>query len=235
MLTTNMRTDLGLILGAYIYGSTPFVWGMARLKSVNLRQRGSRSVGIANLTQSLGAWAGTLGGIGDFSKGVLPIVIGHYLLDADLGILCLAGLAALAGQMWPFWLKFFGGRGNSVSGGVVVGFILTSYLPWGVLVVLIPIFLAVAKRKLSSAKNTPTMSVPLACLLAFALIPLLAWLWGEHQVISFAFIAVLLLLIIRRLTADISMDIRFTPRIHEVVRILTNRLLYDRSYQDRFH
>jgi len=234
MLVINMWINVGLILGAYIYGSTPFVWSIARLRGIDLRQRSSRSVGSANLTQSAGAWAGAIGGVGDFSKGVLPIVIGHYLLDADLPILCLSGLAALAGQMWPVWLGFYGGRGNSVSGGIIVGFILSSYLPWGILLVLIPIFLAIAKRKLSPAKDTPTMSVPLACLLGFALVPLLTWLWGKPQVISFTFTAVVLLLITRRLTADISADLRRKPRDHKVAVMLINRFLYDRNYKDRY-
>ncbi len=234
MLTPDMWTDATLILGAYLYGSIPFVWSIAHLRGINLRHRGSRSVGTANLAESAGAWAGALGFFSDFSKGVLPIVIGHYLLEADLGILCLAGLSALAGQMWPVWLKFFGGRGNSVSGGTIAGFIFTSYLPWEILVVLIPTLVAVVWRKLGKAKNTPTMSVPLASLIGFALVPVLSWLWGNPLVISFTYIAVLILLVIRRLTADISTELKHQPPTRELLAILNNRLLYDRSYRDRY-
>ncbi len=230
-----MWTNIALVLAAYLYGSIPFVWSIAHLRGINLRHRGSRSVGTANLAESAGVWAGALGFFGDFSKGVLPIVVGHYLLEADLGILCLAGLSALAGQMWPVWLKFAGGRGNSVSGGTIAGFVLTSYLPWAILVAVVPTLVAVAWHKLGRAKDTPTMSVPLASLIGFALVPVFSWLWGKPLVISLTYIAVLLLLIVRRLTADIGTELKQQPPARELLTILNNRLLYDRSYRDRYH
>ena len=161
-------------------------------------------------------------------------MIGHYLLDSSLTVLCLAAIAALVGQMWPIFLRFFGGRGF-ISGGIVTAFIVSSYLPWMTLVTLIPLLSGIVLRSLRSGNNSPSRSVPLSMLLTFALLPFLAWLWGQPKVISVTFIAIFLLLIIRRLTADISLDLKGKFPSHEVAVVLINRLLYDRIYRHRYH
>jgi hypothetical protein len=71
-------------------------------------------------------------------------------------------------------------------------------------------------------------------LISFALLPIITWLWGEPQATCLAFVAIFLLLVIRRLTADLSRDLKAGPTSEAVITILLNRFLYDRSYRDRY-
>lgn len=228
-----MWASIMLVAGAYLYGSIPFVWCIARFKGVNLRHHGSRNLGGGNLASATGVWSGFIGSVCDFSKGVVPIVVGYYLLNAHLDVLCIAAIAALAGQMWPVWTGFYGGRGVSVSGAILLTFFSLSLVTWVFLLAFVPLFISVIARNINARKGvkSPTRIVPLCTLLTFALTPFLTWLSGQPQVITITFFTILLLLVLRRLTADISTDLGRGVEEQKIRSILVNRLLYDRSYR----
>ena len=228
-----MWAEAGLVAGAYLYGSVPFVWALAKLKGGNLREHTSGSISATNLAQTVGFQAGLVGGLSDFTKGLLPILIGYYVLDFEIEVLCLAGLAGLMGQVWPIFLRFFGGRGGTAGGSMAFAFMVTGIIPWTTFIIAIPVAIGGLWRALRS-KGGPSRSVPLGMLLTFALLPFLTWLWVEQGAVTLTFVAVLLLLIIRRLTADLRRDLRERPAAESVARILLHRFLYDRSYIDRY-
>jgi glycerol-3-phosphate acyltransferase PlsY len=230
-----MWAELGLVLGAYFYGSLPFVWLTARRKGVNLREYGSGSISGSALYSAAGAAAVVVGGFADFTKGILPVAVGYYLLNFDLEVVYLAGILALIGQCWPIFLHFHGGRGGSV--GIGMGITL---IPKQTLIALIPYFVGliwhglIARPAKGQGKEAPSRIVPLGMLISFALLPIITWLWGEPQVTSLAFATVFLLLVIRRLTADLGGELKAKPPSEAVTAILLNRFLYDRSYRDRY-
>jgi glycerol-3-phosphate acyltransferase PlsY len=232
-----MWAELGLVLGAYLYGSLPFVWLTARRKGVNLREYGSGSISGSALYPTSGAAAVVVGGFGDFTKGIFPVAIGYYLLNLDLKVVCLAGILALMGQCWPIFLRFHGGRGGSVGLGMGI-----TLIPKQTLIALIPYFAGLIWHGLitrggkaqDQSKEAPSHIVPLGMLISFALLPLITWLWGGGKLISLAFVAIFLLMVIRRLTADLSRDLKARLTSEAVTTILLNRFLYDRSYRDRY-
>jgi acyl-phosphate glycerol 3-phosphate acyltransferase len=242
MLATSLPAEVSLILGAYLYGSIPFVWAMARLRRINLRRHGSKSISGSNLWQATGALEGIVAGFGDFTKGIVPVVVG-YSLGFDLTIICIAGIAAVAGQCWPIFLKFFGGRGGSSACGLAI-----ALAPHQFLIAAIPFIVGLLWRNIpllftpgdSPAKERLRFRgkfsdiVPIGMLATFALLPLIAWLGGQPKVITVAFSALLCLLIIRRLTADLHKDLNEAPDRKAVVTILVNRLIYDRSHRSGY-
>lgn len=233
-----MWAETGLVLGAYLYGSIPFIWGMARLRGINLREYGSRSISGSNLWQAAGARVGLIGALGDFSKGIVPVLIGR-ILGFDLAIICIAGLAAVAGQCWPVFLKFFGGRGGASSFSLALMLapreLLIASIPF-ILAGLwrnVPLFLSKGGERLRFRRR-PTDIVPLGMFLSFALLPLVTWLRGQPEVITLTFAGVFCLLVIRRLTADLHRDFSEAPNRKALVTILVNRLLFDRSYRSGY-
>jgi glycerol-3-phosphate acyltransferase PlsY len=224
-------TAISLVVGAYLYGSAPFIWGIAKLKGVDLHEFGSRNIGGSNLTEAAGLPLGLIGSFLDLSKGLLPILLGYYAFHQSTIVVCFAGLVAILGQMWPVSLKFYGGRGISATGGAALVWLFTPYLPLKVAIAAIPIGVGAIWRILTHRSSD---LVPLGTLATFALFPVLVWIWGnpvERAVISLTFVAAFCLTAIRRLTADLRRDLREKPDSVSLKSILINRFFFDRSYR----
>jgi glycerol-3-phosphate acyltransferase PlsY len=227
---------IALIIGGYLYGAAPFVWLIARAKGINLRLVGTGNIGASNLAEAAGTHFGVVGALLDFSKGLLPVLLGYYILHLETEFLCLAGIAATVGQIWPVFLKFSGGRGTTAAGSVETAFFiiyLPSWFSWMILIATAPLIGATIWRNLRS-RQAYTISVPLLMLVTFILVPLLTWLWGDitdGNILVLTFTALLLVMIIRRLTAGLGKDLRGKPDTQSTGNILLNRFLYDRSYR----
>lgn len=111
-----------VILG-YLLGSIPvgYLIGKRQAK-VDIRQQGSGRTGATNVLRTAGRKSAALVASLDLLKGVLAVVFAGlivskgYLVVGDFGLgslvaQVLAALAAVAGHIWPVFLKFRGGRG----------------------------------------------------------------------------------------------------------------------------
>jgi len=165
------------------------------------------------------------------------------ILGFDLTVICIAGLAAVAGQCWPVFLKFFGGRGGASSCGLAVMLapkeFLIAVIPFVVAGLWrnIPLLLTSRGSKTGERlrfRQAPSDIVPLAMLLSFAILPLITWLSGQPEVISLALVGVFCLLVARRLTADVRRDFNEASNRRALMAVLVNRLLYDRSYRSGY-
>lgn len=113
--------DIPLILGAYLAGSAPFAYLVAKaVRGIDIREVGSGNVGATNVGRALGRRWGILVFALDVLKGFLPTLAAHLLHRESalpLGV-ALTGFAAVAGHNWPVFLKFKGGKGMATSCGV---------------------------------------------------------------------------------------------------------------------
>lgn len=123
------------ILGAYLIGCSNMALYLSRWKGVNLRAGGSKNLGASNAFALMGWKAGLLGFI--------------------------AGVACVLGHMFPFYLKFKGGKGFAsylgmilainwkvalcILAAVVILTVLTDYIVVGTVtsVVSFPIYTAI--------------------------------------------------------------------------------------------
>ena len=120
---------LAFPLAAYVIGSTPFGYVIARAKGVDLRTKGSGNVGATNVGRVLGRPWGYLCFLLDVAKGFAPVLVAGMLLregPAAPGAYHQAAWLAvafgcIAGHVFTFWLKFRGGKGVATSLGVVLG------------------------------------------------------------------------------------------------------------------
>jgi len=114
----NPTAVLATAVGAYLWGSIPWGWGVARLMGrVDPRTYGSGSIGATNVARALGFRAGALVLALDFLKGLLPALLALHLGGPWLG--ALAGLGAIAGHLWPVTLGFRGGKGVATGMGAL--------------------------------------------------------------------------------------------------------------------
>jgi glycerol-3-phosphate acyltransferase PlsY len=104
----------GCIQTAYIIGKVA--------KGIDLRNYGSGNLGATNAIRVMGKKLGLITFIVDVLKAVAAYLIVKYALNAgDVGGLY-AGVGVVLGHNFPFFLKFKGGKGVAVTGGIMLCF-----------------------------------------------------------------------------------------------------------------
>ena len=226
-----MWDKVALIIGSYIVGSFPLLYLLGRLHGIDLRKYDDMHIA---LWRNVGRVEGFIGVTFDFAKAVIVVLLARNVGHFDPGWFAFAGVAAVAGQMWPVFLKFDGERGNSIglamSGAVATYAMLIALVPVviGAAVRTIPRFLQRNQNINEKLKfgGPPSLSLPLGMVGFFAVLPLTAWAVGQPWDVIYSFIVLFVMIILRRLTAKLSEDLR-KPTWKN--RMLINRVLFDRS------
>lgn len=134
-----MEFALCLVVG-YLLGSISPSYFLSRGKGIDLKNVGQKNLGTTNAFMMLGKASGIIVMVTDFMKGFLAVKIAQ-LLFPEFGIAGItAGAAAILGHIFPFYLKFRGGKGLATLGGVILstdvrGFLLLAVV--GIAVMLI--------------------------------------------------------------------------------------------------
>ena len=183
-----------LFLG-YLLGSIPAGYLAGRwLAGLDIRQQGSGSTGATNVLRVLGRGPALVVFVVDVLKGTAAVLLARALL-APLGVplgssgtaswvtdswVVGAGLAALAGHIWPVWLGWRGGKAVATALGMLLG------LAWPVGLACFGIFLTV----LSISRI-----VSLSSVLAAVALPLLmlGWFRSEAMGLRWPYLALALL------------------------------------------
>jgi glycerol-3-phosphate acyltransferase PlsY len=223
-----MWSEVLLIPGAYILGSAPHLKLLAKLRHVELDGDFHQS-----LWRKAGKMIGVTGVVGEFIKGILPVLVGKAL-DFNMAVVAGAGLAAVVGQMWPVFSKFDGEKGNSI--GLAMSMALA---PISCLIALTPVIIALLIRtaprvivKAGSGEGRPIVggpysrSLPVGMAICFLILPFIAWYRGEPRETVWCLSALFIFIMIRRLTAGLRHDLKAGNKIK---RVLLRRLLYDRA------
>ena len=208
-----------LIIAAYLLGSVPASYLVARSRGIDLRTQGTRQVGGGNLWRTTSRIYGLLVGIFDFVKGMIMVVIAHAL-GLDVAQQIVVGLAVVIGHNWPVFLRFHGGRGIGTTMGLLTILpIINEMSPWPS--VAFWVILIVGRLVLGSS--------PLPVLLGILVAPIISWGFGESLSVTLGFLALFLIIVIKRLTAQPSPETLNVSRC----QLLCNRLLFDRDIRDK--
>jgi glycerol-3-phosphate acyltransferase PlsY len=105
-----------VLAGAYLLGSIPFSFLVARREGVDVRAVGSGNVGATNVLRSVGKSAGMLAFALDFAKGSLATWIAREAVGGFV-FPSVAAVVAVLGHMHPVWLRFRGGKGVATGAG----------------------------------------------------------------------------------------------------------------------
>jgi glycerol-3-phosphate acyltransferase PlsY len=225
--------EVFFVIGAYLLGSLPVLYWIGRARGFDL----SRDEDLHQaLWREVGYAEGLAGVLWDIFKGPLPPLLA-WLFNFDTVVVGLSGLAVVAGQMWPIFTRFYGKeRGNTTGLGTAV-----AIDPLSLGYALIPVAIGALMRVTSSMRKLEEKatkrlkfsgksdSMPLGMLAAFLILPLAAWGLHEDAAIVWSFVGLFVLIVLRRLTADLKEDLGsdLHPNINS---ILKNRFLYDRSH-----
>jgi glycerol-3-phosphate acyltransferase PlsY len=166
------------IVAAYLLGSVPFAFLIARAHGKDLRTIGSGNIGATNLARALGRRWGYMCFALDVLKGLVPmalvgtIVTGVRGTPLLLSLWLLVGVAAILGHVFPVYLRFRGGKGVATSFGVALGlwpyFTLCALLALGVWVAVVLVWQYVSLASISAA-----VAFPIALVVGILTVP--AW------------------------------------------------------------
>ena len=178
-----------LPIAAYVLGATPFGFLIARGNGVDLRKVGSGNVGATNCGRACGRPWGYLCFALDVAKGMVPVLIAGALMRtnwlsqdqkmgpaqwiptaAEQAAWLLTGCCAILGHVFPFWLKFRGGKGVATSLGVVLG-IWPFFTVAGIVALGIWVIFVLTTRYVSLASIAAAM----------AFVPAFLWLWPKKE------------------------------------------------------
>jgi len=209
-----------LLIGAYLLGSVPTAYLAAKWsRGVDIRQYGSGNVGAANLLKLTSKWISIAVIIFDLVKPVVMVLVAK-LIGLDISQQVAVGLLVLIGHNWPVFLRFSGGRGLLTILGIAFFLpLINGLIPWEIVA-----FLACAGTGLLIIHN-----IPLGTGSGVAAMPLASWIAGEPLEMTLGFLAMLLIMVIRRLTAPKTLVTASVP----TGQLLINRLLFDRDIRDR--
>lgn len=111
---------LGYLLGSFPSGYLAGRW----CAGVDIRQLGSGSTGATNVLRQVGKGPALVVFLVDVLKGSAAVILARGLLGAGAyGWLVAAGLAALAGHIWPIWLGGKGGKAVATGFGMLLGLV----------------------------------------------------------------------------------------------------------------
>jgi len=160
------------IIAAYLLGSIPFGLLIARAHGKDLRSIGSGNIGATNVSRALGRkWAYVCFGL-DVLKGLIPTLAIMFLAEPQ-GVLMLwlwlaVGCAAVAGHIFPLYIRFKGGKGVATSFGVALG-VWPYYTICASFAIAIWIVVVLVWRYVSLASIVASLAFPIALTSAIAL------------------------------------------------------------------
>jgi glycerol-3-phosphate acyltransferase PlsY len=173
-------------VGAYLLGSIPFGFLVAKAKGIDIRSVGSGNIGATNAMRVLGKPAGILVLLMDALKGYaacakVPALIYYCLfargwedvlqnqpVEIQMRLKVIAGVCAVLGHNYTCWLKFKGGKGIATTAGVYI-----ALAPWPLLIALVVFILAVALTRYISVGSISGAIV----------LPAAVWMMTPHNLL----------------------------------------------------
>ena len=109
-----------VIVLSYLLGCSNMAIYIAAVKKVDLSAGGSGNPGASNAVILMGWGAGVLTALHDIGKSALAVFAAR-LMFPDLPLIgATAGVASVLGHIYPFWMKFKGGKGFASYLGMTI-------------------------------------------------------------------------------------------------------------------
>ena len=108
---------LVVILFSYICGSIPFGYLLSKFfGNIDVRKVGSGNIGATNVLRTGNKILALLTLLLDVFKGYIPIIISLKYFPEFIQLAC---IFTFLGHLFPFWLKFKGGKGVATYLGIL--------------------------------------------------------------------------------------------------------------------
>ena len=156
---------LAAVIG-YLLGCSNMALYLSKYKGVDMRAAGSGNLGASNAMVLMGWGAGVIVGLHDIGKAILAVLLAVWLFPGAAHIGAVAGVACVLGHMFPFYLRFRGGKGFASYLGMTIALnwrfalvvmvivvlvtLITDYIVAGTVstIVLVPAYMSIVNRSL---------------------------------------------------------------------------------------
>lgn len=163
----------------YLLGSSNLAYFLSKLRKTDLTAGGSGNLGASNTVLLMGWKAGAAVAVHDAGKALLAVLLARLLFPELPHVGAVAGVAGVLGHIFPFYLKFRGGKGFASYIGMTIALhwklaliilavvilvtILTDYIVVGTTttIIAVPVSLGILNR---------SVALPLILLIATAVI-----------------------------------------------------------------
>ena len=165
-----MKYILVIALG-YLLGCSNMAKYIAAIKNVDLSAGGSGNPGASNAVILMGWGAGVLTAVHDIGKSALAVILARMMIP-DLPLIgAAAGVASVLGHIYPFWMKFKGGKGFASYLGMTIAL----HWKFAIAVLLLVVVVTLITDYIVAATTTTIIIVPigLGLLTQSLLIPLI--------------------------------------------------------------
>lgn len=150
----------------YLLGCSSMALYLSKFKKVDMKSAGTGNLGASNATALMGWRYGVLVALHDIGKSVLAVMLAKFFFPNLEYAGAAAGIASVMGHIFPFYLKFKGGKGFASYWGMtlalnwklalvifVAGLLLTFLTDYIVTattttVITVPVYLGVATNSL---------------------------------------------------------------------------------------
>ena len=106
----------------YLIGTIRPSYIIAKVKGLDIRKKGSGNAGASNVLILFGKMLGAVCAILDIAKAYLSILLTETLFPEFTHVFAVTGCACIIGHIFPFYMKFKGGKGLACLGGVILKF-----------------------------------------------------------------------------------------------------------------
>jgi len=113
-----MLPALAIFTGSLLGSVNPAFFFGKILRGIDIREHGTKNAGTTNTKKVLGIGPAIVTAIFDLSKGLIAIWIASALGPPPVWAY-LAGLSAIFGHIFPFYLNFRGGQGTATAVGLL--------------------------------------------------------------------------------------------------------------------
>ncbi len=116
-----MRYAACLLIG-YLIGMLNPAYIIARIHGFDIRERGSKNAGASNALLLFGKLRGAFCAAFDIAKAALAVWLTRSLFPGDSLVFAVTATACILGHIFPFYMKFRGGKGLACLAGTILAY-----------------------------------------------------------------------------------------------------------------
>lgn len=159
------------IAAGYLLGSSNMAYWLSKMKNVDIRSKGSGNLGASNATVLLGWGAGVIVAVHDIGKALLAVLLAKLVFPELEYVEAAAGVACVLGHIFPFYLKFKGGKGLASYIGMTLA--LNWRLALGIIALLVIVTLVTDFIALGTISVSVATPIGLGLMTQSAVLPLI--------------------------------------------------------------